>query len=361
MDAAAIVDGDYAVVDSARRNRNLKVIYGGGGYVIKQPDRSAEQSERTLRTEGAFYRLCRDDERAAPVRAHIPRLVAQQPEDGLLVIELLEHAVPLWALYAESEPPVFPVEPAARLGRALGTLHATFRRPAFDDAPALQSLPTHAPWILWVHRPGPAILEQLSAANLQTLKIVQQQVGLAVHLDALRRDWRIETLLHGDVKSDNVLVWRRAEDAGVELRLVDFELIQRGDPAWDVGGALADFLLFWIASIPLDARRRPDEMLAEARYPLSSLQPAVRALWSHYRREAGLEPAVAGEFLARAVRSCAARLIQTAYEQSQEAPALSNPAVALLQVAVNTLADPEGAQLHLFGLPLAGTPAARPA
>ena len=57
-----------------------------------------------------------------------------------------------------------------------------------------------------------------------------------------------------------------------------------GDPAWDLAGALQDFLVFWVSSMSLSDELTADEMVAKARIPLTALRSAARALWSEPRR-----------------------------------------------------------------------------
>ena len=129
-----------------------------------------------------------------------------------------------------------------------------------------------------VHKPGPEILATLSPANYQTLKILQTQVGLPARLDALRKQWRSVTVIHNDIKSDNILVRVGAEPGtdGVEVRIVDWELVQFGDPAWDLAGSLQDLVIFWAQSMPLSGDHPADGMMEAARYPLGLVQAACR-------------------------------------------------------------------------------------
>jgi Ser/Thr protein kinase RdoA (MazF antagonist) len=359
VSVASIVDGDLTIVDSARRNRNLKVISENGpSYLLKQPELSEDGSERTVRAEADFYELCQTDERLVAMRALLPRLVTYLAQDGVLVFELIKDGSTLWQHYTGSPPVEFPTGVGPALGRALGECHAAFRTARLTADPRLSRLSSTAPWILWVHKPGPEILERISAANLKTIKILQKEAQLSQRLDAVRKLWRVETLIHNDIKNDNVLV-RKGDDAKastLEVKIVDWELVQLGDPAWDVGGALSDFLLFWIASIPLSSTRTAEAMLAEAQYPLETLQPAMRGFWRQYRTAAGLGGDESASLLVRSALYAAARLIQSAYEQSQGAPTLSNSAVAMLQVAANIMADAEAALLPLFGIPTGSLP-----
>ena len=169
-------------------------------------------------------------------------------------------------------------------------------------------------------------------------------------LARLGRQWRPSTLIHGDVKFSNVLARKPgAADAGPWI--VDWEMVQHGDPAWDLAGALQDFLVLWVSSMPMAEELSAVDRVQQARIPLSSLRPAIAALWSGYRRGAGLADDEVPGFLRRAVEFSAARLLQSAFEWTDDAVALPGTVVLFLQIAANLLADPGRGQFELYGLP----------
>jgi Ser/Thr protein kinase RdoA (MazF antagonist) len=347
IDHATFAGDALTVRSAARRNRNLRVEGAdGGGFLIKQPDERDAASVATLRTEAAFYRLCGRAPATAAVREVIPRLADHDPENAVLVLELVRGAVPLSSLAAAGEPGSL-VAAGRALGRALATLHRAFRSLDRPLDPRRDWLYREVPWALTAHRPEPDLLRTLSPANARLLRIVQDDDGLGRRLEGLGSSWRRDTLIHGDVKFDNVLV---VPGAG-EVRIVDWEMAQLGDPAYDLAGALQDFLLYWTHSMPVSAALAPATMIEQAGRPLGTLRGAIRAVWHGYRAAAGLDPRAADDLLRRAVALSAARLILSTYEISYEAERLSARSVILLQLAANILADPARAQVELYGIP----------
>jgi Ser/Thr protein kinase RdoA (MazF antagonist) len=251
----------------------------------------------------------------------------------------------------------FPIEASRHLGEALGTLHRVFRQPGLEEVPELSWLSGPIPWAMQSHCPPPDILSHLSLAGLRLIGILQREPGLSDRIDQAARSWQPDTVIHGDVKSDNILVHQAAgPPAAVELTLVDWELVQVGDAAWDLGGALHDYLVFWTGSMPLESAPAIDLMLKRARYPLEVLRPAIRALWSGYRSSAGLTPVEEARLLRRAVVDSAIRLIQSAQERAAEQQELSGQAVLMLQISANLVAEPALGQRALFGLPTESAP-----
>jgi aminoglycoside phosphotransferase (APT) family kinase protein len=135
------------------------------------------------------------------------------------------------------------------------------------------------------------------------------------------------------------------------LIVVDWELAGPGDPDWDAGSMFGDYLNTWLQSIPMGGTDPFDTLLEHARYPLRIMQPAMRAFWEAYIRTRGFDLGTARARLVRATRYAAARLVQSAFEQSQVSAELGSGAVAAIQLSVNILQRPREAQVHLLGMP----------
>jgi aminoglycoside phosphotransferase (APT) family kinase protein len=223
-------------------------------------------------------------------------------------------------------------------------------------------MPRPVPSVFRVSRPSPTLVANLSLASARVIRILQAQEGLDKALDNLTQQWVHETVIHGDIRSDNVLVVSSLDAAdpdGVVVRIVDWEFVHIGDPAWDLAGALQDDLVFWTSTMPLQPDLTAQSMVEQANYPLEAIRPAIRAIWEGYLATAGLDPganARDASLLRRAVAFSAVRLIQTAYELSVERDELPVQAVLLLQIASNLLADPDRGQTHLYGIPCQAGP-----
>ncbi|MFC3326900.1 phosphotransferase [Mesorhizobium cantuariense] len=354
IDSDAIVEGDLTITSTIRRNRNLRVDGPPGRrYLVKQADGAKAGDQQTLRHEASFYSFCHRSLARTPMAKLLPRLVHTDEELALLVLELFSGAMPLWQHYlAQAELP----RPVAReLGRALGLLHATFRAPAMAGAEPLSQLPREPPGMLRVHQPSVEWLAVISAAGFQMLRIIQSRRRFSQQLDGLARLWQDDTVIHGDVRADNVLVLSPSGDEPVMLRLVDWELVQHGDAAWDLAAALQDLVALWVNTLQLPTTAPVldlERANAQARYPWSMVQAMLRSLWLGYRGTAGLDADSANALLLRAVQFSSVRLIQAALESTQQAPALTSQAVLLLQIAANILDDPASAQARFYGIPL---------
>lgn len=358
IDRNWIIDGSLSIRSIARRNRNLEVEGPGNhGFFIKQPDEPLDGGGNTLRCEAAFHRFCRENTAVADLARIVPRLVCDDDDEGVLVFELIPNAINLRS-GSESDHRLALGPLAARpLGMALGKLHRVARQADPQHEPRLGWLSQAKPRILNVHEPRAAMLANLSAANFELLHVLQAQNGPGEYLARLSKLWRAETIIHGDIRFDNVLVPRARggqESDCTQIWIVDWEMVQFGDPAWDLAGALHEYLVVWVDSMPLSDDLAAEQIISQAHVSLFTLRSVIRTFWSGYRSAAGLSAAAADALLLRAVAFSAARLIQSAFELSYEADRLAGRSVILLQLSANLLAEPELGQIQLYGIPLAG-------
>jgi hypothetical protein len=349
LSAESVVNGSFSASLAARRNYNIIVAQSPLGFLIKQSDPSSQDGKFRTANEAAFCRLCHSEPALEPLRKHVPQLVHYESLGTLLVQELIPHATPLWsALYSP------PGSNATLLSQQLGKILGTFHRQSSTllDSDSFAWLERALPWILSVNRPHPSMLATMSIAHINTLRIIQSETRWVEALDKVRSEWLVDSMIHADVKSDNVLVRLTPDgESPFSMWIVDWETVQYGDSIWDVAGVLQDFILFWVHSMPVSAQLTANQMIAHAQIPLHSLQACMRSFWHGYKSRCGMQSEARAKKLKLALRYAACRLIQSAFESSQQGTALSGHAILLLQVSANILDDPESSQLTLFGIP----------
>ncbi|HWB86862.1 MAG TPA: aminoglycoside phosphotransferase family protein [Bryobacteraceae bacterium] len=345
---AAIVDGDLRIVEASRRNRNFKVMgEPDRSYLLKQG--LDADARATVAYEAAVYRFLEDFPDAGDFRCHVPRYVDYDAQEGILILELLNDSQDFREYHTRQGH--FSITLAAALGSCLSKLH----RSAAAALPRVREsgLARPKPWVLSLHQPGLDVFRRTSNANLHLIRTVQQTAEISRVLAELRESWRVDSLIHNDIKWDNCLV--RAPSTlrhKFEFKLIDWEFATVGDSAWDAGSVFSSYLSFWLSSVPVSGGEPPDRFLELARYPLERMQPAIRAYWRNYVLGMGFGEAEAQERLFRAVRYAAARLVQTAFEQLQYSTNLTGNAICLLQLSANIMQRPREAIAHLLGISL---------
>ena len=156
----------------------------------------------------------------------------------------------------------------------LGELHRLSSSVLGKCSSLTELLPREPPWVFGFRRPEISWLADLTAAHAELLQILQTDVTFAARFDQLAKCWRTEALIHGDVRFDNTLiqVTELGDVSSIKLWIVDWEMVQIGDPAWDVAGALQDFLVHWVATMPASGELSAEDRMTQARWPLASLR-----------------------------------------------------------------------------------------
>ena len=342
---AELVANGVRVYDASRRNGNFRVERQPGNALLLKQAREPGAS-RTVAWEAGVYRAFQALPAPHPLRRQTVPFLEYDGDDGVLVLRCIADAHTLASHLNQGRARI---GSATLMGRTLGALHNL----EVDSSPmsALSGkLPRRLPHALFLHRPDRALYCNASYANLQAVRIMQSFPAFGALIDTLAEEWRPSSIVHFDVKGDNILL--SAERGARSCWLIDWELAALGDPAWDVGCMFADFLGVWLWSVPITGERPPAHYLSLARFPLTRLQPALRAFWRSYRLARGLTGGAVTAFLLSATRYCAVRLVQRVHEHTREVVDLLANSICQLQLSWNILREPELACVHLLGLEL---------
>ena len=341
-----VVDGDLIVVESSSRNRNFKIILKSSpGFFVKQAQQWDSQATGLLQREASCYWLAANDPGFASLASHVPHFELYDPARRILVMELLPDGENLRDYHRRLA--AFPLTVAAHLGQIIGTYHQTILLSAAEHANAA-AFPRTIPWILSAHRLGESPTQTFGAANQQILTIINQYADFHKYLDALREQWRFDSFIHGDMKWENCIVYQR--NGELQVKVIDWETADLGDPCWDVGAILQAYLIFWIMSMPIQGTLPPAEYLSMTPYPIEAMQPAIRAFWLAYVRSRNLAGVEQQDILHLSMRYAAARMLQTAFEYMVYSPQITTNALSMLQVSLNILSDTQNAVKDLLNL-----------
>jgi hypothetical protein len=334
-DAADVVERRIRVVDVSRRNLNLRVERrGGASYFLKQPD---DPRSIFFAREAYLYRTFRDSGDLSRVAALAPTLVRELLDPPCLVLALLEGARTMREALTASP------QSAQTIGARVGASIATLRRNAPATHPALCDVPRWTPWIFSVASPGRATLSRMTAKHASLLRLIQQQPDLTRRLAQLENLWQVHSLVHADLKGDNVLVARE------QVRIVDWEFALLGDSAWDLASVLTDVACWWLLSLQLAGDRTLEDIIAAAPIKIDAVRAFGGAAWQSNLQVAPV--ADVADFAHRCVLYAGARLVQTAYEYGGDTSLPPVALSAMLQMAENLFADPAAAAAEIFGFP----------
>ena len=352
LDLASLVRDGLRIEEVPGRNRNFRVLGGPGqAFFLKQAPRGEIGTNGPLAVEAALYDWVAADARATALRPVFPRRRHYDPERSILVLDLVTDAAHPYVLDDEASP-----DYVAALRRLVATALAECHRlPVPRDIGIGVALPDAAPWVFDLARPAPASLRELAPAQLSVIQALQSKPDAVAALDWLRDEWRPMRLIHGDFKWSNVLVEQDSAGIPVRVLLLDWEMAQLGDPAWDVGAAMHAFIAEAVLELELTDGTSPEAAAGLLGTLVPKLLPAHRDLWSGYLAAARLTDAEAETFLHRMTPHVAARLLKSAYEWSQAEAQMPRSAAAILQLGINMLVRPDAAREVVLGLGARGS------
>ncbi len=290
LTAAEVVDHGVRTVDTGRSNDVAVVLIGQTRRLVVKTARPGagqwEQGDVAVerRLLGAL------GQRGSPFPP-----VHALPED-MLVTRYVEGGATVTALVRDGQ--LQPSGAARVIGTALGRL-----RSSDVSHTVVASLPTDLPWglRLLLGDPPRFVLEHPAALALHVELLERRHLVAALEL--LAAQWSWTDLVHGDLRWDNCLLDRTTG----EVVLVDWECAARGDPAWDLGCAVAEHFV----QGPLAPGAWCDDPGALAESALRELTHPLRVLTDSFLDAAG---AASSELVPRAAGYACARLLHVAFQ-----------------------------------------------
>lgn len=358
LTARDIAGDGMRVREVRRRNRSFRVsgLNGRPGLFIKQVAASSPDLAGSIGREAALHRLAAETPALAALRGATVALRGFEKRRHALVFDLFEDAETLDALYRRTRA----ADPAvlALLGAGLAAIHAQAAPLSALVADRIAA-PRQPPWILTISRRDMPLFGQGGA---QLVASIRATPSIRQGLETALAGWQPRTLIQGDMKWDNILV-RAGAGGGPDLRIVDWELADIGDPLWDAAGILAGFYSSWLVEdgrMPWMADPMAPPRTAEPvpMTPLAAMWPAMATFW---QAATGGDWSSGDEGLRRAVPYLGARLLQSAMESTFTSPIVPPLGAELANLAGLAFADPDRFLTEFLGTGQATAPGAAPA
>jgi len=362
------------------KNLNLLVHLSAAGsgdkittrYVVKQgPVGRSGIPKDGFEEEWRFARLLRSHGELAALQALTSAPIFYDEHNQIIVYCFFERYQDLGDFYSENH--FYPAAVAWATGVALASLHrATFQRNHYlleldPNSASRESSQLHRPtYCQEISYLTPSIFHRVSVDGLKFYQLCQRTRDLSQAISHLEATSQRCCLIHGDLKFNNILLhdgwhnWRRqilpcstsslllAEDQSV-VRLIDWEQWKWGDPAFDVGALMADYLRAWLKSVMLDRDVDLAMALKLAAVPLEMVQPSIQAFLQAYVSQFPQIIDVFPDFLDRLFRFAGLGLIRMIQDGLHYHEPFGAVEKCMLQVAKLFLCQPGTAQKTILG------------
>lgn len=363
------------------KNLNLLVtlrrsIDGAGSittrYLVKQsPFKEANASSDGFRQEWNLYQEIRTHEALSHLWTWLPDPLDYDPQNQILVFCFLDCYQDLSKAYSRTG--IFPTRLAVALGASVAAVHqATFKlanpftsinADGVDHPPSRNEAPDLCGELEDL---TPEIFREAPRDGLKFYVLYQRAPEISDAILALENDYQASCLIHHDLKFANVLLHRQwsewalpswpAQPVDLKLpggdgvvRLIDWEHWRWGDPAFDLGALLAEYLRTWLKSVPISRDLDPETALQLAAVPLETLQPSMRSLVGTYLSQF---PAILEhfpDFPERVLRFAGLGLLKAIQDRLHYKETFGNLEISMMQVGRSLLCHPEDAISTLFG------------
>lgn len=339
------------VQDRSRRNRGFLVEAGQDTkLVVKQAGNLGDpDAVATVLAEARVLQAVARDDALRPLRWFAPEVVHVDWDGVVLVTRMVHPATSLTKLHLNGGELEFPVEAAVTAGRMLATFHHRLGEAARHGF--LPPLSEREPFAFDIPRYAGNAASDGSAAATVFLRLLAE-TGAYDDLTAVRAlHAQASDVIHGDVRWDNMLVTAGSGPRdGLNLRLIDWELVGRGDGAWDLGCLMAEVLRFWCTATGMrSGRLRPAVDIVPA-FELAQTHASTHALVDAYCRSRRLSGRGRADLLARVQAYLPYLVSISAFELLQGSDELPTTSALALELVREAQDDPARAMESWFGI-----------
>ncbi|MBI1243034.1 MAG: phosphotransferase [Nostoc sp. RI_552] len=357
----------YHLLKSSQHNFNLLVSLGSNQKLLVKQKRHTDETWHDFFNEWLFQKLLQQFPVLGNIAEIAPLLLHFDEENSILVRSYLSEYSELGEFYRYND--IYPLEIATAIGTTLAGLHrATFEhreyRSFMCSAPQGQFRYSFYNPAQGVDSISAEIFGRIPTEALKFYLLYQRYESLESAIADLAYEWQPCCLTHNDLKLNNILIHSRWDHLdNCLVRLIDWEACGWGDPAFDLGNLIADYLGIWLCSLVVDPAIELEESLHLAMTPLEVLQPSLLGLTRAYLKAFPIILEYRSDFLARVIQFTGLGLINQIQETMKYRKYFGNTSIYMLQVAKNLLTMPEHSALSIFGVsqsqilnPLAKTP-----
>lgn len=343
----AILFGDFEVTSINRRNQNIQITtLNDTNFLIKQSKNLNSENAKTLKKEAQFYNYFKES--LPNLKIYLPEVKYVDLQKNILVMTFYRDAMPLWKYYNEKTIDKFPLKTIKTIGKLLGEIHITFSKETIIKDQALDFLNDELPFIFNLYKPHPSRLSYLGGGGYYFIKHLQNQQDIMLIFNKIPNIWNKNALIHGDIKLDNFIVLDPVNKESTNIKLVDWEMLQFGDTAWDLAGVFNDFMFWWIITMP--DNKSAEEMIKNARFPFYKLHPAINIFWETYCKTLELSAEENSNLLKKVMLFTGFRLLQTSFEIASKFNTMPSIAEVFLNLGKSIIRKPEFSQENLFGI-----------
>ena len=327
-----LIKGDYILTQSMSRNCIFRIQHETfNGLFVKQLLNQDSTNSYLMQKDATSHYLMHESGVFNETITHIPKYYGYDPQHHILVTEYFANTKNVHELiYQEKK---LSTVYAQKMAEILATFHFDITQEVEKNA-SLQFFNKQLPWILNMRT-----LQNSDPNNINNSVIaeIHKHVGLVEKIEKLAEKWNPYSLIHGDIKWMNFIVL----EGGNELKLVDWEIADLGDPLWDVAGVFQSYFCSWILSYDNQNLQNHQQINGHEFLSLEKILTVVQLFWNTYSDKQKFTSEEKHEKLMITLSYMSVRMIQTAFENNMSQVQLYPNSVRIIQFCDHLLSDTE--------------------
>jgi thiamine kinase-like enzyme len=344
------------LIQSNRKNYNLLVNLSEQRKLLVKQECYIENegNPQEFFNEWLFHQLLQQFPVLGNISEIAPLVAHFDEENSIMIRNYLPEYIELASFYQNNW--YFPEAIAIAIGTTLGVFHrVTLNRQEYRN---FMATAPQGQFRYQVYNPaqgigsiGPEIFGMVPIDALKFYILYQNYESLEAGIAELAHAWRPCCLTHNDLNFNNILVhskWEQLDNCLV--RLIDWEACAWGDPAFDLGTLIANYLQIWLQSLVVDLTLELEESLNLAQTPLEILQPSILSLVRSYFDTFPMILEYDQDFIRRTLQFAGLALVHQIEEIIQSRKYFNNAAIYQFQFAKNLITKPQELVENVFGI-----------
>ena len=204
--------------------------------------------------------------------------------------------------------------------------------------------------------PDPSVTGKICPDGLAFYKLYQRFPSLERAIVELYEQIEPSCLIHNDLTLDNFIVDSQidfeanlVEIAPEQIKIIDWERINWGDPAVDLGMVISEYIGgIWLGNLISDRHLDINSILNTAIFPLETITPTLKALMQGYLIQFPEIIVESKDFIRRVVQFVGIGILNRLTYYVEHHYPFNNNSICKLQVAKNLLCYPEAGIETIF-------------
>ena len=334
------------------RNFNLIVSFTNNQHYLVKQERfdGDDNTSGTLKYEWILQQFLANFPQLNSIQALIAPVINFEPESSILVVKYLPEYISLDRYYHRLGD--YPPGIAATLGINLAQIHRlTFQQQKYLDflrssSSHFSSIPNFTAGLTKIN---PEIFAHIGSNGIKFFKLYQRFPRLHQAVVQLQNSYQSTCLTHNDPKFSNYLIEDKLTSSP-KIKLIDWEFMDWGDPAYDLGILISKYLELWLNSLPINSDTDLSLSLSLAACPLEKVQPSLIDLLQNYLITFPTIKSTRPDFVHRVLQFAGLALIKQLQHRVECHLPFGNRDVCTLQVAKSLLCNPEKSIQTIFGV-----------